>query len=214
MKKNEIFFHIATIGNYQEVFDEIYYEINKSSLIDKIDKITICIVGKEKVRIPEDKKISIIKNKSIELGEFFTLDILKKYCDSINDEKSILYLHTKGVSTPYNKCIVDWRRYMTFFVVNKFEYCLKILKEKDACGVDLVNEPTLHFSGNFWWANSKYIKLLPDIKSIIKSDNALTKRHNAEFWIGMNNGNLLSLWNSNINVYERHLHSYPQYLYI
>mgnify|MGYP000533312832 FL=1 len=36
----------------------------------------------------------------------------------------------------------------------------------------------------------------------------LSIRHNCEFWIVMGNGKLKSLWNSYINVYERHLHRY------
>lgn len=30
------------------------------------------------------------------------------------------------------------------------------------CGVDLVRQPELHFSGNFWWARADRIASLPE----------------------------------------------------
>ncbi len=99
---------------------------------------------------------------------------------------------------------------MTYFNINKYERCFNILDQYDSCGVDLVKEPALHYSGTFWWAKSSYIKKLPIIDEIRfpKTPPILSIRHNGEFWIGMGNGSLKSLWNSNINVYERHLHRY------
>ena len=122
----------------------------------------------------------------------------------MNEKYGILYLHTKGVTTPDNLCIDDWRQYMTYFNVNQYQKCFDMLDEYDSCGVDLVSEPATHYSGNFWWANSSYIKQLPTIDEIKfpKIPPILSIRHNCEFWIGMGNGKLKSLWNSYINVYE------------
>ena len=166
--------------------------------------------------IQENDKIKIYQDSDISSGEFFTLDLLKTFSDSVEQNHKILYLHTKGVTTPDNPCIDDWRKYMTYFNINQYEKCLYSLNQYDSCGVDLVNDPTLHYSGNIWLANSSYIKKLPTINEIKfpKTPPILSIRHNAEFWIGMGNGNLKSLWNSNINVYERHLHQYPKIKYV
>ena len=213
---NQIYFHIATIGKYQDIFDEIYSQIIESNLINQVGSINLCIVGQGNLMIQENDKIKIYQDSDISSGEFFTLDLLKTFSDSVEKNHKILYLHTKGVTTPDNSCIEDWRKYMTFFNINQYEKCLYSLNQYDSCGVDLVNDPTLHYSGNIWWANSSYIKKLPTINEIKfpKTPPILSIRHNAEFWIGMGNGNLKSLWNSNINVYERHLHQYPKIKYV
>jgi hypothetical protein len=205
-----IYFHIATIGKYQEIFDEIYSQILESNLINEVKLINLCIVGDGELIFPSHKKIKIYKDPYIESGEFFTLNLIKTFSDSVNEKYGILYLHTKGVTTPDNLCIDDWRQYMTYFNVNQYQKCFDMLDEYDSCGVDLVSEPATHYSGNFWWANSSYIKQLPTIDEIKfpKIPPILSIRHNCEFWIGMGNGKLISLWNSYINVYERHLHRY------
>lgn len=213
---NQIYFHIATIGKYQDIFDEIYSQIIESNLINQVGSINLCIVGQGDLIIQENDKIKIYQDSDISSGEFFTLDLLKTFSDSVEQNNKILYLHTKGVTTPDNPCIDDWRKYMTYFNINQYEKCLYSLNQYDSCGVDLVYDPTLHYSGNIWWANSSYIKKLPTINEIKfpKTSPILSIRHNAEFWIGMGNGNLKSLWNSNINVYERHLHQYPKIKYV
>lgn len=213
---NQIYFHIATIGKYQDIFDEIYSQIIESNLIDQVGSINLCIVGQGDLIIQENDKIKIYQDSDISSGEFFTLNLLKTFSDSVEQNHKILYLHVKGVTTPDNPCIDDWRKYMTYFNINQYEKCLYSLNQYDSCGVDLVNDPTLHYSGNIWWANSSYIKKLPTINEIKfpKTPPILSIRHNAEFWIGMGNGNLKSLWNSNINVYERHLHQYPKIKYV
>tara|TARA_R110000868_G_scaffold2821_1_gene19525 strand:+ start:1726 stop:2382 length:657 start_codon:yes stop_codon:yes gene_type:complete len=205
-----IFFHLATMNNYQEIFDEIYSEIVNSGLFEVIDNLNICIVGNGELQFESNDKIKIYKNNDITVGEFFTLNILKKFADSLTENNNILYLHTKGVTSPGNQCVVDWRKYMTYFNIIQYDKCIDSLKGYDTCGVDLVTEPTVHYSGTFWWANSDYIKRLPKIDEIRypKTPPILDIRHNGEFWIGMGNGNMTSLWNSNINVYERHIHRY------
>lgn len=210
--KNSIYFHIATIGKYQEVFDEIYTQLVESNIIDNVETINLCIVGQGDLNIQLNDKIKIHQDSDVNSGEFFTLDKIKSFSNNSEENHKILYIHTKGVTTPNNECITDWRKYMTYFNVNQYQKCFELLDVYDSCGVDLVNNPALHYSGNFWWANSSYIKKLPTIDEIKfpKIPPILSIRHNAEFWIGMGNGKLKSLWNSNINVYERHLHKYPK----
>jgi hypothetical protein len=211
-----IYFHIATIGKYQEIFDEIYSQIIESNLINEVNLINLCIVGDGELIVPSHKKIKIHKDPHIQSGEFFTLNLIKTFSDLAIKKYRILYIHTKGVTTPNNLCIDDWRQYMTYFTINRYQKCFDILDEYDSCGVDLVSEPTIHYSGNFWWANSLYIKQLPTIDEIKfpKIPPILSIRHNCEFWIGMGNGKLKSLWNSNICVYERHIHRYDTTEYI
>ncbi len=211
-----VFFHVATIGNYQEVVDEIFNTIMNSELINNVDRIVVSIVGNQYVSFPDHDKIVKEHSFHIDKGEFVTLQRIKDLADESKSNLRILYIHTKGVTTPNNPCIVDWRQYMSHFNIVKSSDCIEKLKLYDTCGVDFVNDPAPHYSGNFWWANSDYIKILPDIEKISNEDAKaiLTIRHNAEFWIGMVNGKHVSLHNTNINVYERHLHRYLKENYL
>lgn len=211
---NLLYFHVATIGNYQEVFDEIYSKVLKSGLYDDLNEVNICVVGDGKLNIPPTVNLHI--DNDISKGEFFTLQKIEERSKSSNINLKILYLHTKGVTTPGNQCIIDWRAYMTYYNVVKYNKCLKVLDDYDACGVDFHEKPAKHFSGNFWWVNSSYIKTLPSISDISnpKYPTILTTRHNAEFWLGMGNGKFANLWSSNIPIFERHLHQYSEYNYI
>jgi hypothetical protein len=211
-----VFFHIATIGNYQEVVDEMFIELTNSGLINVAKEINLCIVGDEPVKLPNFKNMVVHQSDNILFGEFYTLNKIKEFSNKTTNNHKVLYIHTKGVTVPNNMCIVDWRQYMMYFNVNKHTEAISLLNEYDTCGVDLVNEPTKHYSGNFWWSNTSFIKKLPFIDEISKptSKAILTVRHNAEFWLFMCDGKNSSLHNSNINVYERHLHRYAKENYI
>jgi len=202
---NIIFLHIATIGNYQQVVDEIFNYIQKSKTI--FTSIYVNIAGNLDVIIPNLPTVSIFPNRSdLEEFEFTTLNKLKDFANNCTVETNILYIHTKGVTAANNLCISDWRQYMLYFNVERSQNALELLTINDAVGVDLVEEPTTHFSGNIWWSKSSYISQLPYPKD---TRHLLTMRHKCEFWICSNkDGKFKSLHNSNINVYSRHLHRF------
>ena len=210
--KTIVYFHIATIGNYQEVVNEIFGSLTETNLINVADSINICIVGNGELNIPINWNTKTNRIFDIDIGEFYTLKQIEMYCKNTITNDKILYIHTKGVTSGNNECINDWRKYMLYFNVVQHEQASKELDNYDTYGVDLVTEPTKHYSGNFWWSNSNHIKKLPSIDEISKADAKaiLTIRHNAEFWLMMIGGNNKSAHNSNINVYERHLHRYNE----
>lgn len=211
-----IYFHIATIGNYQEIVDEVFYSLNKVNLIEIADKIKLCVVGQGKVNYLLNKNIEYYQIPDINVGEFYTLKFIEQDVKETISNDKILYIHTKGVTSSNNECINDWRKYMLYFNVEKYIDAINSLNDYDTYGVDLVDEPIKHYSGNFWWSNANHIKRLPSIDSIShpESKRILTVRHNAEFWLTMAEGNHKSAHNSKINVYERHLHKYKENNYI
>jgi hypothetical protein len=211
-----IYFHIATIGNYQEVVDEVFDSLNKINLVNIADKINLCIVGNGTVKYEHKPNIEYFQINDISLGEFYTLKFIEQHSKETKSNDKILYIHTKGVTSSNNECINDWRKYMLYFNIEKYIDAINCLDEYDTYGVDFVNEPTKHYSGNFWWSNSNHIKNLPSIDEISQPNSKviLTVRHNAEFWIAMTEGKHKSAHNSNINVYERHLHRYEKNKYI
>jgi len=209
-----VYFHVATVRYSVRIFAEIYKKLRKSGLVNDATEIHISVVGTKKFEIEQRSNVFIHKNVDLLKGEFVTLELLESHAKQAPDAK-FLYIHTKGVTRFWNIAIRDWRRYMTYFLVEGYRDCIEALNHFDACGVDLVFDPVKHFSGNFWWANGKYLNQLPSIYNLSGNDSLriLSVRHNAEFWIGMGEGKFKSLWNSNINVYRRHLKLYPRWKY-
>lgn len=197
----KIFFHVYTVNNYMEMVEEIL-----SPIYHLKNDIVICKAG----NLPlEFQGVQVINHYSNNF-EFDTLNLLKQYCLSNPNEK-VCYIHTKGITTPNNDCINDWRKYMSYFVINKYNNCLNLLDQYDTCGVDLVDTPVKHYSGNFWWARADYINKLQNVRDI---PTVISERHKCEFWICSGDGKHYSMNNSDINVYERHLHRYLPESYI
>lgn len=75
----------------------------------------------------------------------------------------ILYLHTKGMRNS-GEYSADWRRYMSYFLVEKKELCLEAIIERgfDNCGVELSPH---EFEGNMWWSSAGWIAGLPGVAS-------------------------------------------------
>jgi len=152
----------------------------KNNIIDNFEKIFILNIGdKIDTYIFLHNKIKIINySDDINKFEIESLNLIKIFCEN-NDNCKILYLHTKGITHKSNKCIEDWTNMMLYFLLQKSNECAQLLETYDTIGCNYQLEPHKHYSGNFWWANSNYIKTLNKIRS--------TLRHDAEWWILSNN---------------------------
>lgn len=206
---NRIYFHIAKLGNYQEICSETFEFMKKSGIL-KDSEIYLSIVGVgDDIKTDLEYKVEYQSDNVID-GEIPILMRMKNFAINSFDNVNILYIHTKGASTPNNICIDDWRRYMLYFNVTKYEDCLNILNNYDVCGVDLRNEPVKHYSGNFWWSNTEHIKKLPEFEEM---KTVISERHKSEFWVCSIEGNYYSMHDCGINQYQRHLHRYEESKY-
>lgn len=79
---------------------------------------------------------------------------------TVLDSHKVLYIHTKGATKPDNQEVRAWRMYMEYFLMSQYRECLVLLDTHDTVGVELQDEPVMHYSGNFWWARGDYIKRL------------------------------------------------------
>lgn len=210
-----VYFHIANVRYSRWIFREVFSQLCRSGLTQSAAEIHFSVVGNDGFSLPKADNFVEHFNRNLEHGEFVTLNLLSMKARDY-PSASFLYIHTKGVSKFWNRAIRDWRRYMTHFCVNEYEHAVKLLDIFDACGVDLSVLPKLHFSGNFWWARGHYLNSLPSIEAISSpnAEHVHSLRHNAEFWIGMGGGSLHSLNDSEINVYQRHLHRFPRSRYL
>ena len=96
----------------------------------------------------------------------------KMWKESQDGDYQMLYLHSKGITSVDNhlkygdasvfKNYYYWRHFLNWGVIEKWKDCVLALSSHDLAGVNYFDEPSRHFSGNFWWANSSYIRNLPD----------------------------------------------------
>ena len=165
MSSIQIFYHMYCVNDCLNRFVNTYNKIVSSSLIQKVEKINVVLVGPEKEKIKEELKFynkveTFIKPNSE--TEADTLKMIQQY--SKNNNGKVLYLHSKGVTKPKHKNIQDWTNLMEYFLIEKHESCIQALDSHDVCGVNyLPGKP--HFSGNFWWSTTKHINRLIELKA-------------------------------------------------
>lgn len=183
MKPIVIFYHCY---NPQEhcILDEQLESIKKSGLYDAMDKMIIHYCGDLKLN---DPKIQCIEHDQFD-SELPTLKLIHTYAKA--NDCNILYMHTKGASRT-SAPIVAWRLYMSFFCVNKWKDAVKMLEHYDTYGVEFHQQPSRHYSGNFWWATSEHIKQLAEPAG---------SRLDQEFWV-TKNGNCVVAHDAGINLY-------------
>jgi len=110
--------------------------------------------------------------------ELPTLHLIHEFSLNSPNTKA-LYVHTKGISYPKDdsryESGLECNNYILHFLCEKSEDCLKLLDSHDVVGCNFSETPKPHFSGNFWWTTTKYLKSL---------DTALlTDKMSAEWWL-------------------------------
>lgn len=212
-KKNYCFIHSCTIENKgtKRLDNIINYINNKPNFINSIEKIFINNIG---LAIDKDygPKIEITNySNNTNLYEKCTLNKIKDFSENYPDV-NILYMHNKGISYDHNNYFInDWINYMLYFLIDKNEYCINLLNNYNTIGVNYhnLNNNAKHYSGNFWWSNSDYLKNLDSLDETIE-DKAI-----GELWL-LNNSfsndklKYYCLHYSNINHY---LEKYPSITY-
>jgi len=195
---NYIYIHVCCINNWKEIFNKLLFDIKESGLYNKIKTIKCNILKENKdieMDIFKDNKIEIIGiTNDINLYEKVTLNALHEH--ALVEDFNVLYLHTKGVKhNNGNINVTDWVKYLSYFNIYKHEICIEKIAEYDTVGVNLQENPSIHYSGNFWWSKSQYIR---------KLEKCNNENYNSpEFWLTEKKiGKYLSLYSSNINHYH------------
>ena len=229
-----VFIHCALLTRWQDVLDELVWSVHRGGLIELVTDLVIVAVGADLAASEVGSQLTpmryasgghaeriqvIFSNESIKRYELPTLTALHQFAGT-HPGHLLLYMHTKGVGKVVNHAIEDQRSYMIHFNARCFGACVALLSAgAPSCGVDLVTAPQLHFSGNYWWVRADRAAVLPapnDFADLKRFPNALHSwRHNQEFWVAWreNASRPASVWHSGINIYERHLHRYPESRY-
>lgn len=196
-----IYIHVCTINQWEEVLERQLTLIETSGLYKRCQSIHLGVLGVGDLSpfIARFPKISILfQNPEIALYERPTLLKLHQRCRGKNNLK-VLYLHTKGVSRAFHPIVTpnifDWACYMEYFLIERWRDCIEALKEHDVCGVNWRSAPSPHFSGNFWWASSKYVATLPDTIG--------SKYLDPEMWIGLKAPKVRCFHESRVDHYSK-----------
>jgi hypothetical protein len=190
-----IFYHLFCISDSHLKFEETYNRIKRSGLFDITSKIYVILVGPkigEYLKYLQNFEKVVCHVGHHHGSERSSLDLIWDVCQT--GDFKLLYLHSKGVTFGTNyrpdttdhqvQCVASWKNYMEYFTIDRHERCLYMLNEHDLCGVELTTYPRLHYSGNFWWANSPYVRTLQKFDSTrCTIPHSNPERVYCEFWI-------------------------------
>lgn len=130
------------------------------------------------------------------------------YDTACKEDLYILYFHAKGVSRS-SVCQSNWREVLNYYIIHKWKAHIDALDrgyEVSAMG-DLMTEKYI-VSGNYFWANSDYVKTLTNplnITSYAKQwvvDEKVHERYAYEKWIRSNNPQINWIHNTNVDHYS------------
>ena len=178
-----IYWHICELNDWKKIVIEQYNNLLKSNILNIIDKVFITFLGKDKNNIQFLLDLNnkfVLDQFSTNLKHYERLCLTSLYENAINNETSfnVLYFHAKGVSRlgKEYEYVQNWRRKLEEKLIFNYSECLNLLNEYDVLGcylthignqAQILNEThRYHFSGNFWWSKSDYIKKLPSLKHI------------------------------------------------
>lgn len=231
MNKIAIFYHVYQCGDWQTIHTDQIYKLQQSGVYDAADLVHIGGLNPDIILPFYLTKAKYNYSETVVTAELNTLRDLHIFAKE-NPDYKCLFLHDKGVtwSAPslQNQILGEdgypnmtyaeiyenktaWRNYLEFFVVENWRKCVSLLDEYDCVGTEWHEKAFLtvkeldssFYSGNFWWANAKYISTL-DLDYIENSDfhlYGMNNRHSCELWIGTKNPKSYSFYNSNRNLY-------------
>lgn len=168
--KKYLFHHLADLPGADEIFAQQIIRIINSKILDDDVSYHICINGSsDQFQSVIDEFTKIYKPTVTQIAndckqyEYPTLEYLRQTVHTLNQPAAIGYIHLKGAGRPWYKEVADWRRLMEFFIIDNYNQCVKQLDRGYnivGCNWTPVSWIKPHFSGNFWWAHSEYLKTL------------------------------------------------------
>ncbi len=170
---------------------------SKDSDVDKLKEI----VGSDKLQI-----ISVTDNPC--RYEYPALEYVRQI--SAAEDSMIYYFHTKGISYQTSDCtdraflsfknkIVAWCEMMEYFIFFKWNVAVNALNSGyDTYGCYLwPPRKQKMYSGSYWWANSLYIRTLPDFREDVIAHD----RFYSETWLFENTHKFFSAFDTTADLY-------------
>lgn len=225
--KKHIFYHIFPIFNWCDLVQDQLLNIFESGLYENIESLNMVLLSSDSKNlewlqnlVSKFSKINVIQDINENLAERPTLSRINDFAKTRAENELVLYMHTKGISYFLNEDYslegsfrrkqFAWRKYMEHFNIYLWRNAEKVLSTGfwDAYGVNLRNAPDyynyhIHYSGNFWWATTDYLKSL-NKEYFLQDLGRKDDRVYAEFWIGSGNeARLYEAHESNVDHYRK-----------
>ena len=205
-KAMHMYVHVCMIGEWRKILQKLLARCHQSGLLNEVAACHVVAVGDVKEHdnlrkiVQRFEKCEIRRlYRNIKLYERPTLSLMWEDCQKFEPDTRILYLHTKGVTHKEGRkkrCIQDWIDFMSAFVIDRFPMATQLLERFDACGVNFLFQPSMHFSGNFWWSKSSHVRTL---RKKIGKDYL-----DPEMWIcSREDGSYASMAQSNVHHYAK-----------
>lgn len=210
--KNLCVIYAYSVHDWQNIVGDLLQAIKDSGLHDELKSIALISTDRYCGATPMSKgKVSMMIDSSMP----YEYPALNYIYELRSDFDNVLYMHTKGVSRREPEImpnVAAWRKYMTYFCVDRWQDRLKALELFDVTGCQWQMEPWPHFSGNFWWSRMSHIRKLPSPKLLPGMVNELYPNHAAnlkelhtrmmcERWVGMEPCGAQSAFYSSKNLY-------------
>lgn len=179
--KLKIFYHVCSLPGWKNIMTDQLSKLSESNLLQTADELNICTIGNESEfdgakKVTEDfdnVKWHHISDR-LDLMEYATLNFIREQTHLDNSEYYVLYMHQKGITRPDDLNTADWRQYLDFWSIEKWQDSIKKLDE----GYDIIGTNWIdgyiphrddqgrkiavwpHFSGGTWWARASYLRTL------------------------------------------------------
>lgn len=206
--KVHLFYHVGMVRNWKDIVKDQLQTLDSCGLGTLASSLTITYTNGDKLDIEEVlssysfvkklDKLRIIPGPTKNPWEIFAMNAMHNTCQDISINASnaaVIYFHNKGAShytddwrdkttTVWSYVYaLRWRKYMEYFLLERPSLCLTALSHgATSCGVELHDEPGIHYSGNFWTATCDFIQELPPFDGELEG-SAAAKYLAAEFWL-------------------------------
>lgn len=230
MKKLAVFYHLGAMNSAWDKIVTEQLSLVKSSGLADAATVNMCFAAPDfainEIKIYIKQKFPFVnllssrvmsgKGEQENLFEGQTLKEIQTY--SKTNDGYVLYIHSKGMLQYGSPPVNDWRAYMDYWMIEQWKDCIQKIEDDqvDAVGTNWTYEFYPHFSGNFWWATTDYIKTLPNVLDrSLYYDESLTEKLGGhrfcyEMWLATNKPKVRSIHYSAVD----HYHSlYPRERY-
>jgi len=181
------FWHIYLVNHWYTIVSEQMRILIYSGLYDACEEINIgCIGSNEEFELLNKYFLEVYPKLMISYHSIEPHDYEFRTIQLIEADKSSyagFYFHTKAVTSPGVTRMNHWRGWLNEHVINRWrEHYERVIEEYDVSAVNFLPSPN-HYSGNFWWFNSRHVDGLPKLATL---DHDF--RYFAEQWICMREG--------------------------
>lgn len=147
---------------------------------------------------------------------------LQEHVHTTEEDFYVCHITHKGCSHPNPGNHQNWRKYMEYWNIERWQDCVAKLDEGyDTCGASYLNNPPYPFyAGNFFWAKASYLRKCRRLKTPLENnfqpqfEGQPHHRFDWECWHGSGNPKAYDLHPGVENRWYGHPYSYRNDLFI